>query len=186
MKNLTCAECPVSMILKMLGQRDTVLVSLHGPKRRSQTIDPRRCWSESQQQAGTRWITERSLAMSIQECRPATCQSVDVRRLCQRMAAEGSNPIVLVVDGNKQHVRLAGVFRRQHGLMSDQKTKGKSDQASLEHVNHSRKMLRQYLLNHLSSSDDVGSTLDIEKLRVWCEPQTVHDRCGEVFRTDTA
>lgn len=44
--------------------------------------------------------------MSIEKHGAAICQRVQVRSLRQRVAAQRADPIVLIVDGDEQHVRL--------------------------------------------------------------------------------
>ena len=50
--------------------------------------------------------------MSVREQHAAFGESINMRRLCVRMAPEAANPVVHVVDGDQQHVRCG--YRRLH------------------------------------------------------------------------
>jgi hypothetical protein len=51
--------------------------------------------------------------MSVEECRPTSCESVQMWSLGHRMPAKMPNPIILVIDRYKQYVRLRSVLGRR-------------------------------------------------------------------------
>ena len=60
--------------------------------------------------------------MSIGEQRPPLGEAVNVRRLDLRMTAQATNPIILIIDGDKEDIRflLPEQKRRPQYQKSDQ------------------------------------------------------------------
>lgn len=60
--------------------------------------------------------------MCIQEYRSSVCQTINMRCLHLRMTAQTTDPVVLVINGNKQNVGFASVLRSSR---SQKETAGK-------------------------------------------------------------
>jgi len=52
---------------------------------------------------------------------PRAASCVDVRRLHLRMPFQRADPIVLIIDGDEEHIRLGGQERRAKGKEAEQR-----------------------------------------------------------------
>jgi hypothetical protein len=108
MKNFSRRPGAVAGGLEVLRQRHAVLELRQRAERRRQAVDAGGRRPQPGEQAGARGIAQRRLAMRVEEGGAAPGQRVEVGRPGQRMPAQVADPIVLIINGDEQDVRLAG------------------------------------------------------------------------------
>ncbi len=113
--DLAGAGRAVAMPCEVLRQRHGVLPLPEAAEPGRQPVDARRRGAQREHQARARGIAQRRLAMGIGEQGAARRQPIEVRRLGQRMSAQAAQPIVLIVDGDEQHVGARGSRKRRGG-----------------------------------------------------------------------
>ena len=64
--------------------------------------------------------------MGISECSPAERQSVDVRSFSHGMASKITDPVVLIVNGDEQYVRLCVQGKGGNGKRGEEDEKEKT------------------------------------------------------------
>jgi hypothetical protein len=74
---------------------------------RSKSIDAGAGGSFAGEQAGAGGVAEWRLAMSIGEQGAGAGEGIDVGCACLGMAVEAADPVILVIDGNHQHIGRA-------------------------------------------------------------------------------
>ena len=122
MINLPRRERAIAVRLEMIRQRDAILPLRERAKPRREPVDPGRRRPETEHEARARGIAKRSLAMRVEQHGAARREAVDIGRLRQRMSAESADPIVLIVDGDEDDVRLRRGGRREGGRGCGQQT----------------------------------------------------------------
>ena len=106
MVDFSGAEGAVAVGRKVLGKGDVVGPLRDVTKPGGQPVDAGGAGAQSEKQAGAGGVAKRGLAMGVGEKGAASGELVDVRGLDQRMAAQTADPIILVIDGQEEHVRL--------------------------------------------------------------------------------
>lgn len=104
--NFSCGEGLVSIGSEVLGQRDVIFQSSDIPRWSLIVINTAVRGSQAIHDAGAGRVAYRSLAMGIGEKHTAFCQTIDIRGFGLRMTVEASDPIVEVIDSDKQDVGL--------------------------------------------------------------------------------
>jgi len=119
----------------VLRQRHELLQFIHRPKPRSQPIHSCRRGSQPGHHTGVGWIADRRLTMSVCEQGPALRQRVDIWGLDLWMTIQTAYPVIQIVDGEEQHIRL-GTTTRAKSRKQDGQCKRKA------YYFHDSKLLR--------------------------------------------
>ena len=111
MEHLAGAVGTVSGVLEVPGQRANVLEYLKRAPVRGVQVHARGRGTQAGHERGTGGIAQRGGRVGIGKHHPAFGKTVHVRSLHLRMPAEGADPIVEVVNGYEQYVRLSALLR---------------------------------------------------------------------------
>ena len=106
----------VAVVGKMLRERNQIRQFGNCAKPRIEAVNAGRTRTHADHDAGPGRIADRRLDVRVREQRPPVRQPVDVWRLDQRVPAHAADPVVLIVDGDEQHVglRRLGMYRSDH------------------------------------------------------------------------
>jgi hypothetical protein len=106
--NLAGGEGAIPVCFEVLRQRDAIAPRFDRAKPWSQTVNAGRRGAKAEHEAGARRIAEGRLAMGVQHRGAARGEAIQVWRLDQRVSAERADPVILVIDRDKEDVRLGG------------------------------------------------------------------------------
>ena len=124
MENLSATEGLIAACAKVFGQRHRLGQTRASAPVLSVVVNARagRCHARHDRHA--RGITSRCRAMRIGEQHPALCQSIQMRRMHPAASSHAIDPIIQVINGNKQHIRpiRRRSERRQHEQQVGKKT----------------------------------------------------------------
>ena len=112
MINFSRRRGAVTVVREVLREGDAVFPLGQGAKPRREAVNSGGRGTQAEEQTGARRIAERSLTVGVQKRRPAGREAIKMGRLRHGVAAEVPDPVILVVDGDKEDV---GFLHRRRG-----------------------------------------------------------------------
>ena len=104
MVDLAGAQSPIAVRVEMLRQSDAVSPRVDVAEPRGESIDAGGGGAQAEHETGAGGIAQRRLHVGVQERGAARREPVDVWRAGQWMAAEVADPVVLIIDGDEEHI----------------------------------------------------------------------------------
>ena len=107
MGDLAGANRLIAVASEILGKElaiEELFVLVHQPS--GLLIDACCIWIEPGEQGGAGWPADRGLAVGIGEESASVCEPINIRDMHLGMSFETTNPVIEIIDGNKENVAV--------------------------------------------------------------------------------
>lgn len=101
----------VTVVGKVLREGGVVLVFGQSTEEGSKSVDTGGIGPKSQHERAAGGIAERRLTVSVVEKGAAFCEGIDVGRLRIWMSIQAPDPVILIIDGDEEDIRLLGALQ---------------------------------------------------------------------------